>query len=174
MKHNNMAKKDPLADEFIPKGYEPPKSSGYMKFVQGKNKFRILSSLVTGWEYWTNEDKCVRSKTEFTETPNIKVDPKTGKKNISHVWFVVVYDYADETIKILEITQRGIQKYILGLVNEADWGSPKKYDLVVTRDGEGFNTKYTVAANPHKDMPASVLAEYEESDIDLESLFEDA
>jgi len=168
-----LKKPDPLADEFIPKGYEPPKSSGYMKFAQGKNKFRILSSLVTGWEYWTTEDKCIRSKEEFTETPDIKVDPKTGKKNISHVWFVVVYDYADETIKILEITQRGIQKYILGLVNDADWGSPKGYDLVVTREGEGFNTKYTVAASPHKAVSQDILDEYEKAEIDLESLFEE-
>lgn len=168
-----MALKKNTEESFVPEGYEVPGGSGYMKFTQGKNKFRILSSLVTGWEYWTTEDKCVRSRTEFTETPGIKVDPKTGKTSVNHFWAVVVYDYATESIKTLEITQKGIQKYVLNLVNDPDWGSPKGYDLVVTREGEGLATKYTVAASPHKAMPESVLAEYEKANIDLNSLFED-
>jgi hypothetical protein len=165
--------KDPLADEFLPKDYELPASNSFMKFIVGKNKFRILSSLTTGYEYWTTEDKPVRSKVEFTETPNIKTDPKTGKQSVNHFWAVVVYNYATEAIQILEITQKGIQKYILGLVNDPDWGKPQGYDLVVNKEGEGFATKYTVAANPHKAMPADILEEYEKSGITAESLFEE-
>ncbi len=167
-----MTTKDPLADEFAPEGYELPAGSSFMKFLPGKNKFRILSSLVSGWEYWTNEDKPVRSKTEFTETPGIKVDPKTGKSNVSHFWVVAVYDYATETVRQLEITQKGIQKYILGLVNDPAWGSPKKYDLIVTKEGEGLGTKYTVSANPHKEITPEIQKMYEDAKIDLESVFE--
>lgn len=166
-------KKQPLESEFLPEGYTPPESSGYLKFAQGKTKFRILSSPVVGWEYWNNSNKPVRSKIEFTETPDIKVDPKTGKSNVSHFWAMVVYDYASESIKTLEITQKGIIKYITSLLNEADWGSPKGYDLVVTREGEGMATKYTVSASPHKPMSAEVLADYAKSNIDLEAMFEE-
>jgi len=168
-----MTKKDQLADEFLPKDYELPASNSFMKFSAGKNKFRIMSPLTTGYEYWTIEDKPIRSRTEFTETPNIKVDPKTGKSNINHFWAVVVYNYATEAIQILEVTQKGIQKYILGLVNDSDWGKPQGYDLVVTREGDGLATKYTVAANPHKDMPADIVEEYKKSGITAESLFEE-
>lgn len=167
--------KNPLADEFLPKGYELPDSTSFMKFVVGKNKFRILSPLVTGYEYWNAEEppKCFRSKVPFTETPGIKVNDK-GKSNVSHFWALVVYDYASEAIKTLEITQKGIQKYILGLVNDPDWGKPQRYDLVVTREGSTMlDTKYTVAASPHKPMSADILAEYAKCGIDLESLFED-
>lgn len=160
--------KDPLADEFMPKGYELPEGSGYMKFAVGKNKFRILSSLVTGYEYWTKEDKPVRSKEEPTDTSDGKVNPKSGKVDIQHFWAVVVWDYETESVKILTIKQKGIQKYILGLVNDPDWGSPKGYDLVVSKEGEGLSTKYTVTANPHKEMPAKVLEAYQEAAIDLE------
>ena len=167
-----MATKETLKEEFAPKGYELPESNSFMKFAQGKNKFRILSSLVTGYEYWTADKKCVRSRTEFTETPGIAVD-ENGKSKVSHFWVLAVYNYATEFIQQLEITQKGIQKYILGLVNDEDWGNPKGYDIVVTREGEGMATKYTVAANPHKEMPAEILADYAKANIDLESIFDE-
>lgn len=165
-------KKDPLADEFLPKDYKLPDSASFMKFVVGKNKFRVLSPLTTGYEYWTEENKPVRSKTPFEETPGGKLG-EDGKVNVSHFWAVVVYNYASETIQLLEITQKGIQKYILGLVNDPDWGKPQGYDIVVNREGDGLATKYTVAANPHKEMPADILEEYKESGLTAESLFED-
>lgn len=168
-----MAKKtiNGIEDDFMPKGYRLPDSNSFMKFVTGKNKFRIMSPLTTGYEYWTEDNKPVRSKEPFTETPNAKVD-ENGKVSINHFWAVVVWNYATESLQILEITQKGIQKYILGLVNDPDWGKPQGYDLVVTREGDGLNTKYTVAANPHKEMDAEIVAAYETSDMTPESLFE--
>ena len=168
-----MAKEqDPLASEFLPSGYEFPASNSFMKFIVGKNKFRILSPLTVGFEYWTTENRPVRSKTQFEETPGGKTDGD-GKVSINHFWAVVVYNYATKAIQILEITQKGIQKYILGLVNNPDWGKPQGYDIVVTREGDGLATKYTVAANPHKKMSADVLEEYKKSGITAESLFEE-
>lgn len=165
-------KKDPLAGEFAPADYKLPESNSFMKFVTGKNKFRILSPLTVGYEYWTNENKPVRSKEPFEDTPNGKLDEE-GKVRINHFWAVVVYNYATDTIQILEITQKGIQKYILGLVNDPDWGKPQGYDIVVTREGEGLATKYTVAANPHKEMDPEIIEEYVKSGVTAESLFED-
>lgn len=53
--------------EFLPEGYEVPKTSGgYMKFKQGANKFRILSAPIIGWEYWTESKKPVRAKDRWT------------------------------------------------------------------------------------------------------------
>lgn len=158
--------------EFAPADYKLPESNSFMKFVQGKNKFRIMSQLTTGFEYWTNENKPVRSR----EMPELTEDGKTeedGKVRVNHFWCVVVWNYATESLQLLEITQKGIQKYILGLVNDPDWGVPQGYDLVVTRDGEGMSTKYTVSASPHKEMSADILAQYEASDLDPESLFEE-
>jgi hypothetical protein len=168
-----MTTKNPLADEFAPNGYELPESNSFMKFAQGKNKFRILSSLVSGYEYWTADKKCVRSRTEFTETPDIAID-ENGKSHVAHFWVLAVYNYAAESIQQLEITQKGIQKYILGLVNDKEsWGNPKGYDLVVNREGEGMSTKYTVTANPPKEMPADILADYAKANINLESIFDE-
>lgn len=166
------AKKDPLADEFAPADYKLPESNSFMKFVQGKNKFRIMSKLTTGYEYWNIDNKPVRSREMPTDVSGGK-EEEDGKVRVNHFWAVVVYNYATESLQLLEITQKGVQKYILGLVNDPDWGAPQGYDLVVTREGDGLNTKYTVAANPHKEMDAEIVAEYEASDLDPESLFED-
>ena len=53
-----------MTQTFLPDGYEVPKSSGggYMKFKQGANKFRILSSPVLGWEYWTESKEASTGK----------------------------------------------------------------------------------------------------------------
>ncbi len=169
-----MALKKSAASSFVPDGYKLPESSSYMKFLQGKNKFRILSSLVTGYEYWTSENKPVRSKTEFKETPFIKTDKDGKNTSTNHFWALVVWNYATEEVQTLEITQKGIQKYILGLVNDPEWGAPQGYDLVVTREGSGFETKYTTTANPHKELPDDIKEAYEKADIDLEKLFEEA
>ena len=170
-------KKDSLADEFLPKDYELPASNSFMKFVAGKNKFRILSSLTTGWEYWkTGEDGKdfpVRSKKEFKDVSDGKINPKSGKVDVNHFWAIIVYDYLTESIRSLEITQKGIQKYILDLVNNPDWGKPQGYDIVVTKEGEGLLTKYSTSASPHKPISADILADYEKCGIDLESLFEE-
>lgn len=172
------AKKDPLADEFLPKGYKLPDDSSYMKFAQGKNKFRILSSLVTGYVYWkegeNGKDVPVRSRIEPEDTSDGKVNKKTGKVDVNHFWLVAVWDYSSESIKTLEITQKGIQKYILGLVNDPDWGKPQGYDLVVNREGDGLNTKYTTTAAPHKPLPAEIIEAYGRSKINLEAVFEEA
>lgn len=169
-------KKDPLASEFAPKDYKLPESNSFMKWQSGKNRFRIMSKLTTGYEYWQTgpdgKDKPVRSREPFTETPGGREDVD-GKVKVSHFWAVVVYNYASESLQLLEITQRGIQKYITNLLNEADWGSPNGYDLVVTKEGEGLSTKYSVSANPHKEMDPEIVAEYEASGLTAESLFED-
>lgn len=169
-----MAKKATVdeLDDFMSPDYKLPESAEFMKLLPGRNRFRVLSSLVTGYLYWDESNKPHRSPVPFEETPGIKIDAKTGKGNIQHFWAVVVWNYATESIQTLELTQKGIQKYITELLNDPEWGSPKKYDLVVTREGDGLATKYTVAANPHKDVPANILEMYEAADIDLQKMFD--
>ena len=169
---STKAKTDPLAGEFAPKDYKLPESNSFMRFQAGKNRFRIMSPLTTGYEYWNVDNKPVRSREMPTETPDGKTE-EDGKVKISHFWALVVYNYATESFQLLEITQKGIMKYILNLVNDESWGAPQGYDLVVTREGDGLNTKYTVAANPHKEMDPEIVAEYEASGLTAESLFED-
>lgn len=157
--------------DFLPEGYEAPASGGgYMKLQDGDNVFRVLSSAVVGYQYWTNENKPVRSKTEFTETPDIRVkDGKTDK--VKHFWAFVVWNYATKEVEILELQQVKVRDAILNLVNDEDWGDPKKYDIKVNRSGSGLDTKYAVSPKPHKELDPEILQAYAEKPINLEALF---
>ena len=162
--------------DFLPKNYEAPKSGGsYMKLQQGENRVRVLSAAIVGEEYWTTENKPVRTKTLPQDKPhNIKLrDPsKHWLSGVKHFWAFVVQDKSGGGIKILEITQASIQNTITGLVKDEDWGNPSNYDLVITRTGEGMETRYEVTPKPHSPIDVEVLKEYESMNINLDALYE--
>jgi hypothetical protein len=86
---------------------------------------------------------------------------------------MVVYNYANKKIQILEITQKGIQKTLRALAKDEDWGSPiQKYDIVVTRTGDGMETKYEVLPKPATKLTEGIVEAYEGMEIRLEALFE--
>jgi len=155
---------------FLPKDYNiPDASTGYMKFKLGENRFRVLSSAIVGFESWIDEEgkrKPLRWRMGV-DMPVEKIgdDPK-------HFWAFVVFNYKDEKVQILEITQKGIMKSIKALTNDEDWGDPKDYDIVVTREGEGLETEYQVQPKPKKELDKGILQFYKDLSINLDNLFE--
>lgn len=137
----------------------------YFKLALGQNKILIVGDAVTGYEYWTNADKVVRSKEKFTETPDIKVrqvkNQKTGEMESKadkqkFFWAVPVYDYKDMSYKLWQITQKSIKDNLASLQANADWGNPVgNYSISIDKKGEGLLTEYTIMANPAKD-PAEI------------------
>ncbi len=161
-----------MTNDFLPKNYEVPQSpSNYMKLVEGENTFRILSSAIIGWEYWTTENKPVRAKENWTEKPtNIKIN-KNGNWTTKHFWAFCVYSHKEGTVQILELTQKTIQSAIKALVKNEKWGDVKGFDITITRIGEGLDTEYSVMPNPHSSLNPTVQKEYEDMNIKLEALF---
>ena len=156
---------------FQDKEYKIPTTSNYFKFVEGKNKFRVLDSAIVGYEYWNTSNKPVRSKEQFDEIPeDIKLD-KEGNFKINHFWAFPVWNYEEKRVQIMELTQKGIMKSIKAYIDEEDWGDPKGYDLVVTKTGSGFDTEYQTLANPHSPVPAEAVEAYEKKKINLEALY---
>lgn len=157
---------------FLPTDYQGvPQSGGkYMKFKQGANKFRILSSAIVGYEYWTNENKPVRMH-NFPQTPpgDMRQDSK-----IKHFWAFVVWNYNEQEVQILEVTQTSIMNTIKALVDDPDWGDPKQFDITVSRTGEKLETEYTVTSSPPKELPMEAANAYAAEDINLEALFDGA
>lgn len=155
---------------WLPDNYEVPKSGGggYMKFEDGTNKFRVLSNPKMGWEYWTADNKPVRLREKPKEKP---ADMREDSK-IKHFWALVVWNYKEKAVQILQITQATIQRDIGDLVVNPVWGSPTQYDLIVIRRGEGLETKYTTQSEPHKLTPPEILNSYESMNINLDALFE--
>ena len=54
---------------FLPEDYKAPDSSNYLKFKDGENTIRVLSSAIIGYEYWTENNKPVRSREPFQGIP---------------------------------------------------------------------------------------------------------
>lgn len=157
--------------DFLPAGYEVPTTSNYMKFQLGENKFRILSSPILGYEWWV--------ETEGTRKP-VRVDLKTqidiskieNPDEVKHFWAMPVWNYQAKRVQILEITQKGIQKTLRALARDEDWGSPvQTYDIVVTKTGEGFETKYEVLPKPAKPLDPEIITQFESMNITLEALY---
>lgn len=162
-----------MKDNFFPnENYEIPTTSNYMKFKEGDNTFRVLSSAIVGYEYWNTENKPIRKRENWNSVPeDIKMD-KDGNIKISHFWAFVVWNYDEKKIQILEITQKGIMKYIKGLTDDVDWGNPKGYDIKVNRSGSGFDTEYVTTARPHSPIKPEILEQFNSMNINLEALYD--
>jgi hypothetical protein len=168
-------------NDFLPKDYEVPvKSNNYMKLEDGDNRIRFLSSPILGYVWWINKDGVVRQEGEKPEKGDrpvrVKRDgvvPSEAAGVYKHFWAAVVYNYRDEQIQVLEVTQSSIQKLVDELSKSADWGDPREYDIVIKKTGEGLETRYpSVIPSPKKDLPKELKAAYEATNINLEKLYE--
>lgn len=166
--------------DFLPQGYKEPNTNKYMKFVDGQNTFRVLSKAIVGNEFWKEiekEDGTIgRTPIRRRMSEQINNDEIGTKKDGSpdfpkHFWAFVVYNWNDDAIQILEITQSGIRLAIKALVDNSKWGDPKEYNIVVTRIGEGFETKYNVQPEPKEKLDKEIVERYEKMNINLEELF---
>ena len=154
---------------FLPEGYEAPKSSNfYMKLQDGENKIRILTKPILGWEDWI-ENKPVRYRLE--DKPKNSFDPK---KPLRHFWSFVVWNYNEEQIQILHLTQVTIRNNIEALCNDSDWGIPFFYDIKIIKKGEGTNREYLVNPLPHKSLDPSIIECFNERPCYLEAIFDNA
>ncbi len=160
---------------FLPENYKTPKSeSKYLKFKLGTVKFLPLGKAIFGYEAW-KDGKPIR-KLSVPELKEIGYDEtdKSGnpQKPKSFIAFPV-WDYEDETVKILEITQNSIMKSIDNYYSDTDWGDPiMKYSLTVEGIGEGIERRYSVRANPPKEIPTLIIEEFAKNPVNIEALFD--
>ncbi len=159
----------------LPKGYKAPEGSGsFMKFEDGVNRFRILSEAKIGWKGWKDEESFAREGVDKNiEDSEVDLD-NYGKKNVYAFWAVKVWDYKTDSIKILEIRQKGIMAAIQELEADPEWGDVREYDISVTQSKDGKRTKYTVRSSPQKPVSPDILEESEKSELDPADVFKEA
>jgi len=168
--------------DFLPKDYKEPTDAGnYLKLGDGDNVIRILSKPVMGYEVWLDEDGNPRPKGSIgggtgKYTPKrFKVDesiPAEYAGDTKFFWAMAVYNVNADRIQIWQVNQATIRRAITALSNNAKWGDPYNYNIVVTRDGEGKETEYTVTPEPKEDIDKKVIAKYEGMKINLEALLD--
>lgn len=164
---------NPTADYTVPKG-----ESRYLKFEEEQTEFMPVAGAIIGWEYWDTKNKPVRLSEkpdcQPSELPNIRAD-RDGSFKIKHFWAFPVIDCVDGKLKILEVTQKGIQKAIRGYAKNPRWGSPVfKYTITVGKEGQNLDTEYTVMANPLGEVPQEWVKAWEEAKakgFNLDALF---
>jgi hypothetical protein len=168
-------------DLFLPDDYKVPVSGGgkYMKFIEGDNRFRVLSKTpLRGWLGWTKpttdkpKGQPVRKATGPDEGWNVSL--LKDNKRPRHFITVAVWNYATKQIEVLEITQNGIQTRLVDLSHDEDYGHPRRYDIVVNRKGTTINdTEYAVTPKPPKPMATDIADAWDalQEKFDLTRLF---
>lgn len=157
-----------MENSFLPENYEQPQSGGhYMKFVKGDNKFRILSRPIVGWIDW-------KDKKPYRFTMKNKPDKPMEKGPIKHFWAFLVWNYIEQAVQILEITQTSIQKNIGDLSKDEDWLAPFDYDIKVIRKGDGLETEYSVTPSPKRPLTDEIKNAAIAKPCNLEALYDGA
>lgn len=161
--------KENMSDFFPTENYEVPKSpSNYMRFEDGINRFRVLGKAILGYEYFTKDNKPVRSKDAPEEVP---ADMKDDGK-IKHFWAFPVWNYQENRVQVLELTQKSIQNAIKALIDNPKWGDPYNYDIAVTKTGKNLDTEYNVQGEPPiGPVDKEIKDKYENLDINLSALY---
>lgn len=157
---------------FLPQTYQIPDSkSGYFKLKDGKNRFRILSPAITGYEYWNLDNKPVRQKEQFNVIPlDIKLNNDGTYSQIKHFWAFLVWSYDQKMVQILEITQASIQRQMKTKIDNRE-GKATENDFVVTRSGTGFDTEYDVDILDPSPVPTDAVVAMKAKKINLEALY---
>lgn len=152
-------------NDFLPQGYEAPQgNSSYAKLQDGDNKFRILSKPIVGWLGWENK---VPHRFRMNDKPTKQFD-----QPLKHFWAFIVWNYNEQAVQILELTQATVQKAIADLSKNDDWGAPFFYDIKITRKGKDLNTEYSVMPSPKKDLGEEIKKAALEKPAYLETLFD--
>lgn len=151
---------------FLPDNYEAPQGGGhYLKIQDGENKIRIVSKPVIGWLDW-KDNKPMRFR--MTAKPEKPIDPA---KPIRHFWAMLVWSYQNNALMVLEVTQATIQRMIVDLTKDEDWGEPFNYDLKITRKGKDKNTEYTITPSNKKAVDEAIFKAVTEKPVCLDELF---
>lgn len=157
-------------DTFLPEGGR--EVNNYMKFEEGDNKFRILSNAIGGYLYWNEDKDGNRKPVRKHLDEDLVLSEIQEPDKVKKFWAFIVWNYKEETIQILEITQKVIKQSIQGFIGNKKFGSPiDKYDIVVNRKGTGLSSKYIVQADPPDISDKKIADALKAKPINLEALF---
>ena len=174
---------------FLPDNYKPPAetSGGYMKLTQGENRLRILGRFndnppggIMGFLAWSEDGEGKRRPERFRVTVNkngqiVVDDPSYDATKYEETpkffWALRVWNYQGQSVQVLELTQKGILAELEVLANDPEWGDPTRYDLSITRTGEGLETRYAITPKPARDVSPEVLDADAAMTVNLDALY---
>lgn len=157
--------------------------SAYFTIEPGQTEILIVGPAVTGYQYWRAEGGPVRQSEVFEEPlPEDcrmrEVKDKAGnvvgkeKEKQQFYWAIPVYNFKTQGFELAQFTQKGVRDELLKLQTNKSWGDPTgKYTITIDKSGTGFQTKYSVMANPTTDESkkeiAEIMTKYKANPIDV-------
>ena len=156
---------------FLPDNYQAPTKAGghFFRPQDGKNRIRIVGSALVGYVGWDRSGD--QPKPIRTEDRDGVAHLHSPDNKVKHFWAFPVIDRADDAVKIWEVTQTGIQDALRGLIDDADWGHPGDYDLIVTRSGQKLETHYAVMPAPKSPLDMTDEQKAVNAGINMAGLF---
>ena len=148
-----------------------------MRFEEGANSFRVLSSAITGWQWWQENGEGNRSPVRVKDNSDVPDNVRAAtdsRQRAKHFWAFVVYNIKAKQIQILEVTQRTIMKQLMGLVKDEAWGDPKTYTITITKSKKGtrdVDVEYSTMPRPKQETPPEIVQAYKSMKIDLTALY---
>ena len=164
--------------DFLPEGYKTPEiPSNYMELEVGQNAFRILSSAIVGYKWWVDAGEGRRKPIRVRTADEVPTDVKNAtdeEDKAKHFWAFTVYNYNTETIQVLELKQQTIMRAIEAFVNNAKWGDPKKYDIIIEKVKTGakdWDVEYNVIPEPPTPLDAGIAELAKHIPVNLNALY---
>jgi len=165
--------------DFLPKGYTAPEvQSNYMTLEEGVNSFRVLSPAIVGYEWWVEQGvegrRPVRVRT-LDEIPDEVREATDSRQQAKHFWAFSVYNYASQTIQVLEIKQKTVMRAIEAFVKNPKWGDPQRYDLQIEKVRTGSqerDVEYNVIPEPPSPLDEGIVELVRGVPVRLEALYE--
>jgi hypothetical protein len=159
-------------DSFIPEGYEAPTSGGgFTKLAAGDTTLRILSNPFMMWLSW-NDGKPTRLQyLKGADGKDNKPAKGAGERDsVKHSWGLVVWNYGTEQIEVFELDKQSLIQGITSYSQNAKWGHPKNYDIVINKSGAELKTEYKLIVEPKTEISQQVQDAFLANPVDLRQL----
>lgn len=145
----------------------------YMKLKQGANQFRIVGSFedgtnIQGMLGWGEDEEGKRKPFRWKVGEEA---PRKFAENPKQFFALLVWNYDEECIQVLELPQAKLRTEIVTLAKDEDWGDPRKYDLKIVRNGEGLETSYAMTPSPHKKRSDEINEAVKSTVVDMSALY---
>lgn len=123
------------------------------KFEEWVHKFRITWTPAVYYEFFGNDNKPVKSSTDF-EQKYFEANCKTWTywQQKSLVWALPAWDYQQEKQVVLQLKKSALINDLRNLANDEDWGDPTKYDIKIKREWKDKETKYSLTPTAPKEI----------------------
>lgn len=147
----------------------------YMKLLPGANQFRIVGSFddgtnIQGMLGWSENKEGKRQPHRWRVGEDA---PCTFEESPKEFWALLVWNYKESRIQILELTQKGLKHELKTLASDTeDWGDPRKYDISITKSRKGLDTSYAMTPKPPKKRADEINEAVKNLKVNLAALYD--